>query len=255
MLCYLLLSERPPSRSRLGSLLFAEADDPLRALRWNLAEVRRLIGPEARVEGNPVTLILPKRTVVDVERVLHGDWSDALDMPIIGSELLEGFDGIGSPEFELWLLAQRRRVAASAEAMLHEAALVLLGRGEYDRAIPMAQSLVASNAYDESHQALLIRAYTMAGDSEAAKQQMSACTRLFAEELGVAPGPAVRAAALARFEPQVAGADFAAVEAVIEAGSAAMAAGAPEAGVLSLRSGVALADTLEDAQLRATSRI
>ncbi|MEX1091991.1 MAG: BTAD domain-containing putative transcriptional regulator [Acidimicrobiia bacterium] len=255
LLCYLLLSERPPSRSRLGSLLFAEADDPLRALRWNLAEVRRLIGPEARVEGNPVTLILPKRTVVDVERVLHGDWSDALDMPIIGSELLEGFDGIGSPEFELWLLAQRRRVAASAEAMLHEAALVLLGRGEYDRAIPMAQSLVASNAYDESHQALLIRAYTMAGDSEAAKQQMSACTRLFAEELGVAPGPAVRAAALARFEPQVAGADFAAVEAVIEAGSAAMAAGAPEAGVLSLRSGVALADTLEDAQLRATSRI
>lgn len=255
LLCYLLLSERPPSRPRLGSLLFNGADDPLRALRWNLAEVRRLIGPDGQVEGNPVELILPDRTVLDVERVLHGDWRDALDMPIMGNELLEGFDGIGSPEFELWLLAQRRRVAASAEAMVHEAALALLSRGEYDRAIPMAQSLVATNAYDESHQAVLIRAYAMAGDDEAARQQMSACTRLFAVELGVAPGPAVRAAALARSEAHVGEAEPATVKAAIEAGSAAMAAGAPEAGVLSLRSGVALADTLGDSHLRATSRI
>lgn len=255
LLCYLLLSERSPSRPRLGSLLFDEADDPLRALRWNLAEVRRLIGPDGQVVGNPVELILPDQAVVDVERVLHGDWSDALDMPIIGNELLEGFDSIGSPEFELWLLAQRRRVATSAEAMVHEAALALLGRGEYDRAIPMAQSLVATNPYNESHQAVLIRAYAMGGDPEAARHQMSACTRLFAKELGVAPGPAVRAAALARSEPHLAETEPATVKAVIEAGSAAMAAGAPEAGVLSLRSGVALADTLGDAHLRAISRI
>lgn len=255
LLGYLLLSERPPSRSRLGSLLFDEADDPLRALRWSLAEVRRLIGPDGRVEGNPVELILPEQTVVDVERVMSGEWRYALDMPIIGSELLEGFDGIGSPEFELWLLAQRRRVAASAEAMIHEAALALLGRGEHDRAIPIAQSLVASNPYTESHHAVLIRAYVMAGDPEAARRQMNACTRLFAEELGVAPGPAVRAAALARSEPHESAVEPATVRAVIEAGSAAMAAGAPEAGVLSLRSGVALADALGDAHLRAMSRV
>ena len=33
VLAYLILSERSPTRSQLGSLLFAEADDPLRALR------------------------------------------------------------------------------------------------------------------------------------------------------------------------------------------------------------------------------
>ena len=45
LLAFLLLAERPPTRSRLASLLFAEADDPLRALRWCLAEVRRGLGP------------------------------------------------------------------------------------------------------------------------------------------------------------------------------------------------------------------
>lgn len=200
-------------------------------------------------------LALPDRTVVDVEMVLRGDWSDTLGMSIIGRDLLEGFDSIGSPEFELWLLAQRCRIAASAEAMVHEASLALLGRGEFDVAIPLAQSLVAANPYDESHQAVLIRAHAMAGDPKAARQQMRACTRLFAEELGVAPGPAVRAAALTRSESHVVEAEPANVRAVIEGGLAAMAAGAPEAGVLSLRSGVALADALGDSHLRAISRI
>lgn len=40
----LLLSERAPTRSQLAGLLFAGADDPLRALRWSLAEIRRGLG-------------------------------------------------------------------------------------------------------------------------------------------------------------------------------------------------------------------
>ncbi len=40
LLASILLSERPRTRSQLASLLFAEADDPLRALRWSLSEIR-----------------------------------------------------------------------------------------------------------------------------------------------------------------------------------------------------------------------
>src|SRR5215470_7963899 len=36
LLAYLILSERPPTRSQLAALLFASADDPVRALRWCL---------------------------------------------------------------------------------------------------------------------------------------------------------------------------------------------------------------------------
>lgn len=41
LLAFLILNEHPPTRSQLAALLFAEADDPLRALRWNLSEIRR----------------------------------------------------------------------------------------------------------------------------------------------------------------------------------------------------------------------
>ena len=44
LLTFLLLTERPPTRAELAALLFAEADDPLRALRWSLAEVRAGLG-------------------------------------------------------------------------------------------------------------------------------------------------------------------------------------------------------------------
>src|SRR3954452_7703025 len=51
VLAFLLLSERPPTRTQLASLLFTEADDPMRALRWCLAEIRRGLGPGGVVDG------------------------------------------------------------------------------------------------------------------------------------------------------------------------------------------------------------
>jgi DNA-binding SARP family transcriptional activator len=50
VLAYLLLADRPPSRDELASLLFAEADDPQAALRWNLSALRRLLG-DVRLDG------------------------------------------------------------------------------------------------------------------------------------------------------------------------------------------------------------
>ena len=40
LLAYLVLAERPQGRRHLAELLFADADDPLGALRWSLAELR-----------------------------------------------------------------------------------------------------------------------------------------------------------------------------------------------------------------------
>ena len=44
VLAYLALAEQPPTRQVLASLLFPEAEDPANALRWNLSELRRLLG-------------------------------------------------------------------------------------------------------------------------------------------------------------------------------------------------------------------
>ena len=123
LLAYLLLKERPPTRAQLASLLFGEADDPLRALRWCLSEIRRGLGEDAVVEGDPVTLVLPPGAVVDIEVIERGNWVDAVALPGLGRDLLEAMVIQGAPAFDSWLLAEQRHGAAATEAILHEAAL------------------------------------------------------------------------------------------------------------------------------------
>src|SRR3954466_1801816 len=112
VLAFLLLGERPPTRSQLASLLFAEADDPMRALRWCLAEIRRGLGPGGVVDGDPVVLTLPAGTAVDADVLVHGHWRDAVALPGLGADLLDGIAIDHAAPFDAWLLSQRRRFAA-----------------------------------------------------------------------------------------------------------------------------------------------
>ena len=191
LLAYLILREHPPSRAQLASLLFGEADDPMRALRWSLSEIRRGLGDGASIEGDPVVLQLPADAMVDVEVVTRGAWADAVALPGLGEGLLEGMAIQDAAGFEAWLLSEQRHVAAATEAILHEAALATMSQGDLRAATDHAVRLVGLNPFDENHQALLIRLYRMAGDDEAAMSQHAACTKLFLDELGVAPGPAI----------------------------------------------------------------
>jgi DNA-binding SARP family transcriptional activator len=45
LLAFLLLESTPPSRRELAERLWPEADDPLRAVRWALLQIRRAIAP------------------------------------------------------------------------------------------------------------------------------------------------------------------------------------------------------------------
>jgi DNA-binding SARP family transcriptional activator len=242
VLAYLILAGHPPSRGRLAGLLFAEADDPGRALRWSLAEIRRGLGPGGSVDGDPVVLRLPAGAVVDADLVVRGAWTDAVALPGLGAELLDGLTVRGAAAFETWLLAEQRRVAAASEAILHEAALGSMARGDLGAALGYAVRAAAMRPLDENHQALVIRLYRLAGDDEGAERQYAACVATFRDELGVAPGAAVRSAMTeTRHVPDEA-VDDAGVEALIEAGQAAISAGAVDAGVRSLRGVVRLAD-------------
>jgi DNA-binding SARP family transcriptional activator len=255
LLAYLLLTDRHPSRRQLASLLFGTADDPLRALRWSIGEIRHALGRAGSIEGDPVVLRLPADASVDVTVVRKGAWSEAVLLSGLGSELLEGAAFRDAATFESWLLSERRYLAAATEAILHEAALGMMSRGNAERAIGYAVRLVGMNALDENHQALLIRLYRRAGDDLAADRQFAACTDLFLTELGVSPGPAVQAALRAPSLRIDGPTDTAAIDAIIEAGQAAVGAGAIEAGVQSLRIGVALADASSHDRLRVTSRL
>jgi Bacterial transcriptional activator domain len=161
----------------------------------------------------------------------------------------------GAATFETWLLSEQRHVAAASEATLHEAALGSMSRGALDAAIGYAVRAAAISPLDENHQALLIRLYRLAGDDDAATKQFAACTDAFHEALGVAPGRAVAAAMREPLQVRVEVADDATVEAIIEAGSAAVSAGAVEAGIHELRAAVRLADRSSASRLRVRSRL
>jgi DNA-binding SARP family transcriptional activator len=253
LLSCLILSERPLSRGQLAGLLYAEADDPLRALRWGLLELRRCLG--VALDGDPVALRLPPDTVVDVTVLSHGSWTAAVELPGLGAELLDGIAVRSAPAFESWLLSERRRVAAAAEAILHEAALGRLADGDLDAARGLALRAAAMNPLDENHQALVIRLYRLAGDDRAAEKQFAAVAELFDRELGVRPGIAIEQAMREVRRERDVMADDVSIEAIVEAGTAAVAAGAVETGVRSLRTSVRLADRAKAGRLRLTSRL
>jgi DNA-binding SARP family transcriptional activator len=256
LVAYLLLSRvNKPSREHLAELLFTGADDPLGSLRWNLAELRRTLGPATLARGS-TELALPPGTFVDIDALIRGTPQEAVAIPGLGSELLEGMEFGNSPAFETWLLNERRRLLGAAEAALHEASLDRLAAGEAAAAVGVAARLVELNPYDENFQELLVRSYSEAGDRKAANRQVSACVELFRAELGRDPGAALVRAAEASPPAPVPAAGAAgkqAARARLEAGSSAIHAGSFDRGVRSLTRAAAEAKACGAHELEAES--
>jgi len=249
LLGYLLLSERPPGRKHLAELLFGEADDPLGALRWTLAELRRALGVPGTLGGDPVVTALGDDVVVDA-LLTTGDLQDPAPLLEADGELLEGIHLASSLGFESWLLVERHRVSARTEARLRQAATSLLAAGHAARAVAYAARAVARNPLEEGNHELLVRSLAVAGDRMAARRQVAVCEDLLRRELGATASPALLEAASARSVTAPALSGRAAAASQLDAGRAAIVAGAVDAGIQCLRRAVAEADRSGDAALR-----
>ena len=144
LLAYLALTDVPAPRSRLAGLLFEEADDPAAALRWSLSQLRKALKGVAEVGGDPVVLTPGPNTVLDIDVVARGSWAEALRLPGLGGELLEGVSPRVGPTFDLWLSTERRRLAGQSAAVLREAAHARLAAGDAASAVDLAVRLVAA---------------------------------------------------------------------------------------------------------------
>jgi len=251
LLGYLLLSERSPGRGHLAGLLFGDADDPLGALRWNLGELRRSLGRPDLFRGDPVATELGDDTAVD----LRFPMSAAADpSPLLGAggELLEGVYLASCLEFESWLSVERHKASATLEALLRQSAVALLAAGNPGDAVSYAACAVARNPLAEGNHELLVRCLAVAGDRPAAMRQIAVCEDLLRRELGIEVSAALREAAAADSgSPSVpALGGRAAAASQLEAGRAAIMAGAADAGVQCLRRAVAEAARCRDAELR-----
>jgi hypothetical protein len=165
---------------------------------------------------------------------------DPAGLSQLSAELLAGMTFSGCDAFESWLLVERRRLAAAAEATIHEAAMARLGAGRPLEAIRFAARVVELNPFEESHHTLLVRSLAASGDRVAALAAAESCGDLFRRELGAGPSPAVREAVNAPAEaasaPRLTG--VAAARAQLQAGKAAIVAGAVDAGLDCLRRAV-----------------
>jgi DNA-binding SARP family transcriptional activator len=241
LIARLAVSTRPLARSEVAALLFPDAEDPLGALRWTLAEVRRALAEDGLFRGDP--LQLPPGLGIDL-RTLDGVGRDAVRVSEEAGELLAGWDFPGCPEFETWLAAERRRAAARVEAHLRSAAMEHLAAGETEVAVRLAGRAVALNPLDEALQELLIRSLARSGDRAAAEEQLKRCERLLAESLGTSPSPALRAAVddVPHSRRAPAPASAATVSVLIESGKAAIDAGAFDAGIQTLRRAIGVCE-------------
>lgn len=244
LLALLARHEGAIPRARVAELMFSEADDPLGALRWTASELRRLLCSSDTIVGDPMELCLPDDAIVDTDVVIRGKWADALDVPGLGRPLLEGVEPRAGAPFELWLSGERRHLDGAASALLHEAASALLARDEADRAVTIAHQLVGMNSYDENAHVVLVQALVAVGDHDAAEQHVQTCKKLFLDELGTEPSPALAVAA--RRRPAQVQASPVMLQAQLEAGQAAMSAGVVDSGLETLRGVVEGAIALGD---------
>jgi DNA-binding SARP family transcriptional activator len=232
VLAYVVLAERPVARSQLAWLLFGDAEDPRGALRWTLAELRRALRVAGALRGDPLELGLPAGAAVDVVLLAGGESDPAL----VRGELLEEVDPGAGAEFDAWLLVERRRVAGVCEAVLRDAALGALAVGAPLDGAALASRALALNTFDDGAHELLVRCLARAGDVGAARDHADACEMLFRRELGRAPDPGVRRAADEQGAQSASGGgDRAAALGQLDAGRAAVAAGAVEPGLACLR--------------------
>ena len=251
VLAYLVLAERPVARARLADLVFGEADDPLGALRWTLAQLRRALGFPDALRSDPLDVGLPEDTMVDVLVLSSGDSDPALAR----GGLLEGIDPRAGAVFDAWLMVERRRLAGVCEAVLRDAALGALAAGDALDAAALASRAVALDAFDESAHELLVRCLARAGEIGAARHQANACEVLFRRELGRTPDPRVRRAADEHDgRGETGGGDRSAALGQLEAGRAAVAAGAVEPGVACLRQACAEARQMAHVTALAAAR-
>jgi DNA-binding SARP family transcriptional activator len=245
VLARLLLADRRLTRRELSAELFPDTVDPLGSLRWCLAELRRALGGPELFSGDPIQRDLPPSIRVDVHRLQDG----RLDGHAVG-ELLDGVDPRCGPEFSTWLLVARQQVASRIAGLLREEIITALSRRELDRAIDLAELHVRRSPFDEGAHVLLVRSLVLRGQTEAALQHVTEVEESFRRELGCAPSPALRSAARAHVADPPPGVSIEAVTStLLEAGRAALAAGAPDAGLDCLRRATAQAEAAGNAAL------
>ena len=245
LLARVALAERPVGRHELAGELFGEADDPLGALRWCLADLRRVLKMPALFRGDPLDLA-PGQLWLDVRALLDG----SLPAGDMGGSLLEGIELRNCPEFDTWLMLARLHCAARLREELRRHGLSLLAVGDAESATDVAGRAARIDPLDEDAQELFLRALVAAGRGGLASAHLASCEMVFARE-GLVPSPALRSAVRDPGPPSSRLRARVVADSLLRAGTAALDAGAADAGIETLRRAAKEAERAADPAVQA----
>jgi DNA-binding SARP family transcriptional activator len=245
------LARGPLDRRDLAAELFPETDDPLGALRWCLASLRKALNSSDYLRGDPIECNLPPDLHVDALRLDHDDF----DIESAGT-LLGSLEPRCGPGFSTWLLVERERIAGLVEARIRRETIRALSVEDHDRAVRLAELGVRRCPFDEGFHILLVRSLVLAGRHDAAMAHADATQTVFMAELGEKPSPALRSAARRTIAAPPSGiSPQTFVNSLIQSGLAALSAGAADAGVDCLRRAVSDAERIKDTNLLAKATL
>jgi DNA-binding SARP family transcriptional activator len=249
VLARVMLARHPLDRSILAEELFSDSVDPLGALRWCLALLRKALNASDCLIGDPIELRLPAETEVDVRLLDDG----RLDVEEMGP-LLGGIEPECSPEFSTWLLVTRAQIATVIDGRVRRETIGALALQDYGRAVRLAELSVKRDVYNESAHVLLVKSLALAGKLDAALAHVEATERLFIDELGTPPSHALRSAARRAIASPPGGISPSAhVKSLLRSGTAALSAGAVDSGIENLRQAVGEAEKIADRYLLAAA--
>lgn len=247
LLARLVLSRAPLDRRALADELFQETADPLGALRWGLAALRKALDCAECLRGDPIETDFPQTVEIDVLRLERGDLDIEDAGPLLGT--LEPRCGA---EFSTWLLAERERIAGIVDGRIRRETLAAIAVGDHVRAIRLAELAARRDPFNESAQILFAKSLAAAGRFDAALRHVEVMEALYLAELGEKPSPALRSAARRTVSAAPAGISQAAfVSSLLQSGLAALAAGATDAGIDCLRRAAGDAERAGDDHLLA----
>jgi len=203
LLVYLAMAAgEPQARGKLAALLWdRSAEEQARAsLRQTLSALRKALlavgGDILKVEGESISLE-PGRIQIDAlefARLVGSGDPENLEQAaaLYKGDFLAGF-GLREEPFEEWLMTERARLHELAVQALTRLLQHPVAADAPERAIVLAQRLLALDPLQESAHRTLMRLYAGQGRGEAALKQYESCVRVLQRELGVAPAPETEA--------------------------------------------------------------
>jgi DNA-binding SARP family transcriptional activator/TolB-like protein len=192
LVAYLAMAPNPVGRSRLCELLWDGPNDPRGELRWCLSKIRKLLdGPDRRrvtTSGDRVALDLTD-CFCDVFEVaaaakegferLDARRLEALSALFVG-EFLAEVEINRSPQFESWLISQRRRFLSLRIALLERLAGSL--SPESDEVLRLLEDWIELAPFDERAHENLLATLARRGQFAACDGHLAATARHFEAE-------------------------------------------------------------------------